>query len=377
MEKQETTFYQELQKSKDLDGRDNRGKQHDLSFILLGLVIGLLRKRDGKLSSIHRSMQNMGVALCSFLGIDNQRIVSRSQLPEVLGKVNLLVFEKLLFNHYGIVLSTEEKNWFAGDGKELKGSIEKGDKRGEAIVQLVRHKDKITLGQTFYNGTKESEKPTLRTLLKQSGGCHQKITADALHLCPLTTELIAQSGGIFLIGLKGNQALLLSDMIEYLPKLRLVNQEVTHDKGHGRIEKRTYSQYDISGEYFAPRWKKTGFKSLFIVVRKRFDTQTQEESEETSYYISNGVAIKEDRSYFKAIREHWSVEVNNHIRDVTLQEDQFKTKNKAITKIMSGLRTLVINILLKLKPKNLIAKIEFFQDCPNELFKWLRTINFL
>jgi len=33
----------------------------------------------------------------------------------------------LIFDYYGIELSEKEKQWFAGDGKELKGSILKGE----------------------------------------------------------------------------------------------------------------------------------------------------------------------------------------------------------------------------------------------------------
>ena len=29
-----------------------------------------------------------------------------------------------------------------------------------------------------------------------------------------------------------------------------------------------------------------------------------------------------------AVRAHWQVEVNNHVRDVTLREDQFRTKKR-------------------------------------------------
>ncbi|MEZ5040981.1 MAG: hypothetical protein R2828_13880 [Saprospiraceae bacterium] len=77
--KQETTFYEELQNRTDIDLRDNRGKRHNLAFILPGLAIGLLRKRDGQLSSIHRSMVNMNVTLNKILilrisYLNNQRM---------------------------------------------------------------------------------------------------------------------------------------------------------------------------------------------------------------------------------------------------------------------------------------------------------------
>jgi len=304
------TFYEKMQNCEALDLRDNRGRKLDICFTLLGLTIGLLRKRDGNLSSLHRSMKNKNSEMCEFLGIENEEVVSRSHLPILLEKVNIEAYEKLLFDNYGITLNETEKEWFSGDGKELRGSIEKGSKRGEV------------LGQSFYNGKKQSEKPCLRKLIEQTQARSQKITADALHLNPLMTTMVNQAGGVFIIGLKNNQKELYKDMKKCCEYLSPVNQDVTHDKGHGRVEKRSYFQYDIQEEYFDKRWNKTNFQSLFRVERQRFETRTGKESQEVDYYISNG---KKD-NYFSAIRNHWSVEVPNHVRDVTLQEDKLRTK---------------------------------------------------
>jgi hypothetical protein len=49
------------------------------------------------------------------------------------------VFDNLVFAQFGIHLNEQEKDWFAVDGKELRGSIESGEKRGEAVVQVVGH----------------------------------------------------------------------------------------------------------------------------------------------------------------------------------------------------------------------------------------------
>ena len=326
--KQETTFYEELQNCSALDLRDSRGKVHDLGFILLGITIGLLRNRDGNLSSIYRNMKNKNSELCSFLGIDKQEVVSRSHLPVVLQKVNLHVFEQLLYERYKIELTKEEKSWFSGDGKELRGSIESGKKRGEAIVQLVRHNDRAVLGQAYYNGNKESEKPCLRQLMKKTGANAEKITLDALHLNPETTAPIAKSGGLYIIGLKGNQKELLANLKKDASFLKPIYQSTTIDKGHGRLDTRNYFHYDISWEYFDERWQYSNFQSLFKVERQRLNLLTGTQSHETSYYISNGDAAKNE-DYFGAIRSHWSVEVNNHYRDVTLKEDQLTTKKRA------------------------------------------------
>ncbi len=327
--KQETTFYERLQNREGLDLRDNRGKRHDLAFILLGVLIGLLRNRDGHLSSIHRSMVNTHHQLCRQLGLKIEATVSRAQLPRVLAKVQLSKFESLLFDHYGLRLSDKEKEWFAGDGKELRGSIAKGKRRGEALVQLVRHKDGAVLGQSRYDGQKESEKPCLVNLIKDKAAQNQKITADALHLNPKMTDLIEQGGGTFLIGLKENQKELLSDMIWHIKNHEPLSTHRTIDKGHGRLEQRHYAYFNVSKEYFDKRWKTSGFRSLIKVTRQRTILNSGEYSEQTAYYLSNAELsenLEQTTEYFKAIRNHWSVEVNNHIRDVSLKEDKFRTK---------------------------------------------------
>jgi len=129
----------------------------------------------------------------------------------------------------------------------------------------------------------------------------------------------------------------------------------------GRLEQRFYELYDISGEYFESRWDRTNFRSLVVVNRKRMNLKDNSLQEETSYYISN-IKVQKNNDYFKAIRSHWEVEVNHYIRDVTLKKDSFRTKDNDISRIFSGLRTLVIEILRLLKPKNIIAQIELFQD---------------
>lgn len=373
---QDTTFYEKLLNCIDLDTRDNRGKRHVLAYILLGVVIGLLRKRDGNLSSIHRSMKNTHVKLCNKLGICIENIVSRSHLPRVLSKVNLKVFEDLVLECYGLKLSGTEKTWFAGDGKELRGSIMKGETRGEVIVQLVRHEDRGVLAQSYYSGQKESEKTCLQELVETTGVKSQKISADALHLCPNITEPIEQSGGIFLIGLKGNQKELLQDMIDFTEAFKPLKTSVTVDKGHGRLEKRQYWLFNIAEEYFEKRWSKSGFRSLIKVERGRINTKTGIESKETAYYISNGEALRE-HGYFEAVRNHWSIETSNHVRDVTLNEDNLRTKLEPVTKVLAGLRTLVLEMFRIWKPDNLTANLELFQDDFDVLISDLSRINFL
>lgn len=320
----ERSFYKELQSCAALDLRDVRGRRHSLSFVLLSLVLALLRGRDGNLSSTHRSMKNTHEELCTFLG-ERHRCISRSHLPVFLEKVCVESFDNLLFTHYGLRLDEEEKQWFSGDGKELRGSINKGKTRGQAIVQLVSHEAQEVVAQDFYDGLKESEKPTLRHVLSKSGLNGQKITLDALHLCPTTTELIVQAGGVFVIGLKNNQPELMSEMLRNLDQLPMLQQYTSFDLGHGRIEERNYQSYCVQDVYTDKRWQDTHFKSITKVIRTRTCKKTDQKSRDVNYYLSNS---SQSKDIFNAIRRHWSVEVNNHLRDVTLNEDHMKSKKR-------------------------------------------------
>jgi len=376
MYKQGTTFYEDLQRADGLDLRDNRGLKLNLNFILVSLVIGILRNRDGNMSSLYRHMRNTHSKICDALGIEIEPIISRSHLPRILTKVNLKVFEQLIFERYSIKLTQEQQSWFAGDGKELRGSIEKGKKRGEVVVQIVEHKSRQVVGQSFYNGRKESEKPCLFELIKEKKLSSLKITADALHLYPKLTELINGKGGIFLFGLKENQKLLFEEMKFNIASNAPVAQHQTEERGHGRLEIRNYAAYEVNGAYIDKRWKESSFQTVIRVERICKKLNTNDLSTEISYYITNGKP-KKYLEYFEAVREHWSVEVNNHYRDVTLKEDNLRTKIKPVSKVMANCRTLVLELLKSIKPKNMVALLESFQDEFELLVVALKNLKFL
>ena len=72
------------------------------------------------------------------------------------------------------------------------------------------------------------------------------------------------------------------------------------------------------------RWENCKINTLIEVKRDITEVKTQKKYVEISYYISN-----QNDNYLElchAIRGHWSVEVNNHIRDVTLAEDDLRSK---------------------------------------------------
>jgi predicted transposase YbfD/YdcC len=372
-----STFYKALQNCEGLDLRDNRGKVHAVELVLIGVLIALCRNRDGVLSAIHRSIQNTHAQLCTHLGITAHPPVSRAQLPLVLKHIDVQLFSELLLEFCGIELNKEEKQWFAGDGKELRGSIVKGEKRGEAVVQIVHHDSGQVYNQAFYNGHKQSEHPCIQQLLEGELAT-QKITLDALHLIPKTVKKIAGEQGIYMAGVKDNQPELHEHLTNLCPHLPALSERQEVEKGHGRIDKRTYRSYDIAQEYFDDRWTGANFQTLVEVERQSVQLNTGIESKEISYYISNAIVKdKNDQELFKAVRGQWSIEVCNHIRDVTFKEDHLKTKEPCISHVMACCRTIIINLLSKLQLDNIKARLDAFADNLQLLLNWITEIKLL
>jgi hypothetical protein len=54
-----------------------------------------------------------------------------------------------------------------------------------------------------------------------------------------------------------------------------------------------------------------------------------------------------------------------------LAEDDLRTKSQTVSQIMSNLRTLVVNLLKRLKPKNMAAQIDGFADDFNTLIQFM------
>jgi predicted transposase YbfD/YdcC len=318
------SFFEKLQNEKGLDLRDNRGKRHDLAVILVGVMLALLSNRDGNLSSIHRYLQNHYERLVEVLGVEKKRSVSRSQLPIILAEVSVSVFDRMLFENYGIKLNELEKKWFAVDGKQLRGSIERGHKRGEAIVQAVGHEDLQVAAQDYYSGEKESEVPAVRKLLQDNGLVSQKISFDALHCKVATLEIITEEGGKYLVGLKDNQKALKKQICLAMENQSCLMKIKTQEKGHGRLESRIYQFYDVLELEKDERWKDCQIKTAVKVKREREELKTGRTSVEESYYLSNEVGKYEELA--QAVRQHWQVETNNQIRDVSLKEDQMRSK---------------------------------------------------
>lgn len=359
-----------------MDLRDNRGKEHEIAVILMGLILAILSHRDGNLSSVQRHMKNHYALLLQEIQLDNYdyQVVSRSHLPIVLGKVSWKVFNQLIFANFGVKLNKKQRKWFAIDGKEMRGSIKKGEKRGEAVVQAVEQATGGIQSQNYYAGNKESEIENTRNLLKDNDLLGEGITLDALHCHPQTLEMIAEKGN-YIVGLKDNQAKLKEAVSEAIATIEPIYEVETLEKQSGRVETRRYEIYEIGELEKAERWEKSQIKRAIRVIRERVELKTGKESREESLYLTNEANKVEE--ICQAIRKHWQVEVTNNMRDTTLAEDRLCVKEPTVNRVMGEVRTLVLSLLRLTGCRNKKAQLDDFADDFGSLIYWLKSIQFL
>ena len=95
---------------------------------------------------------------------------------------------------------------------------------------------------------------------------------------------------------------------------------------------------------------KSGISRIIKVKRTRYNCKKKCESVAISFYVSNFKNY--DKELANAIKKHWTVEVQNYIRDVNLGEDDIKSKYKGIQRSISSIITAILNGLQSLNHDN-------------------------
>jgi len=361
------------------DDRDNRGKRHALAFVVAGVVLAILSGRS-KVSSIFRYLRNRIEWLREVTQHPEAGVVSRAHLPRLLARVDWAELNTLIDQHFGVQVElSATHDWVAIDGKVLRGTLASGDK--QSVVFAVSHASRTLLAQAPMKGSKASEIPVVRDLLKHSQLEAHKVTLDAHHCNPTTTAQIHQAGGQYVIQVKENQPLLLTQCQSVAAAAVPLGRHEECDKGHGRLTTREGQCFDMRALSLAPRWSDSGIHTLVVMKRHTFTLATQKTTCETAYYISNQALSTDPYAQALeltgAIRQHWHVESDNWIRDVTLEEDHIKTTSANQAQNMGCLRSLALRLLRRFNVKNFQEALEDFADCPSRFEALLRQVKFL
>ena len=144
------------------------------------------------------------------------------------------------------------------------------------------------------------------------------VTFDALHTVRANLDwLITSKQGHYVAVVKRNQPLLYA-RVKALPWKKVPAGATTRESGHGRIETRALKAVHVDrlGVDFPHA------QQAVKLTRWRQNTRTGKIQRQTVYVITSltsAQASPEDLA--RLVREHWSVEIEHHIRDVSFAED--------------------------------------------------------
>ena len=381
VEIEQTLSFVELLKRDFPDHRDERGKRHSLVFTITAFVLGILRGRS-TVSGIHRFIESNLPKLHELTGIPQINAISRAHLPRLVAGLDWPTLDRLIERSFGkrIAHKVGAKVWIAIDGKMLRGTLF-GDEK-QSVVLATTHGTREVVGQARQIGSKSSEIPVTRALLRDTGLDKQNVTLDAHHCNPLTTAQIQQAGGVYLTQVKENQEVLLRQCEALAESQPCVASVTENDKEHGRVTMRRAQIFPMASVSLDPRWEKSNLSTCVVVSRETYEVAKEKTTTDTSYYISNQ-AIHDTQpevtvaELAQAVRNHWGVESDNWIRDVTFKEDKVKTNSGKQGQIMGRLRSLGMALIRKTSPKNFQAAVDKFADSFPALEVMLRKVKFL
>jgi predicted transposase YbfD/YdcC len=176
------------------------------------------------------------------------------------------------------------------------------------------------------------------------------ITLDAMGCQREVAETITARGGDYVLALKGNQSQLHADVRDFFIDglatgfAAPVDRAETHEKGHGRIEKRTCwaSEDTALRHYLDPEGRWAGLRSVALVQATR--TSGAATTTEHRYYLSS---LPADAARLnRIVRTHWQIENHLHwVLDTAFDEDQCRVRMGAGAQNLALLRRVALSVL--------------------------------
>jgi predicted transposase YbfD/YdcC len=180
------------------------------------------------------------------------------------------------------------------------------------------------------------------------------VTIDAMGCQVEIADKIVAHQADYLLALKGNQPTLEADVEDYFrtaPAAELATK-TTVEKGHGRIETRTYTaskavDWIVSERSYPGQPRFTNIKTIIKVStrtehadRSTFDTRT---------YISS--APLDIERFAKAVRGHWGIESMHWLLDVEFKDDLSRYRSGHGAKNMAVVRRFALDLVRANKGK--------------------------
>lgn len=339
------------------DPRRAQGKRYSLRTVIVTALMAMVCGCDDA-----EAMELWGEAnaawLASFLemphGPPTQDVFLR-----VFGALTPEAFTKVFRSWVALLqlrLEIQGKH-IAVDGKTTRRSFDSGSgKKAIHTISAWMCNAGLVIGQrqTEEKSNEITAIPELLRLLDLRGAT---VTIDAMGCQTEIAKSIVNGEGNYLIAAKENQPTLRQDIEKTFteaddermrscdelarPRVEVFEQ---HDKGHGRVERRTVRLCrDLDWMTTADRWPNLAF--VAEVIRECTVLATGKTSLEKAYYIgSDGEASAESTATM--IRAHWGIENKLHwVLDIAFREDDARHRANNTAQNLATLRHFALNIV--------------------------------
>jgi predicted transposase YbfD/YdcC len=251
------------------------------------------------------------------------------------------------------------------DGKTMRQSFDKAT--GKSALHMVgawATANKISLGQVAVaeKSNEITAIPKLLDLLELDGAV---VTIDAMGCQTEIARKILEKKADYVLAVKDNQPTLHEGIVEFfLDQMEddfarvKVGRHETKEKGHGRIEHRTYYVCDVPDDLpDAGRWE--GLKRIGVAISDTL--RSGKPCDDVRYYILSKTMSA--RSFGAAVRSHWSIENSLHWQlDMSFGEDRSRVRKDHADANMGALRRASLSLLknenskkVGIKNKRLVA----------------------
>ncbi len=174
------------------------------------------------------------------------------------------------------------------------------------------------------------------------------ITIDAAGCQKNIARQIIDGGGDYVLALKNNHPKLYAAVQEFFTDhledefaRYPVSRHEELEKGHGRIEQRTYYQATLPKDFMGRRdW--AGLSTIGVAIR--IYEQNRDERADVRYYLCS--LRRNEKQFAGAVRGHWGIENTLHWSlDMTYREDESRVRERNFAQNLSWLRRITLSLI--------------------------------
>ena len=283
-------------------------------------------------------------------------ICAHDTILRILGLIPMNVFEAVFISWVKEEFHLPEHLQLAIDGKKIRSTAPRaaqqlskaeGGHFAQLIVNVFAESTGIVLAQRNVSESMSEQEGAkyLIDTLELEGCC---ISGDANFLSREIVKLIIEQKAHYLMTLKAKSPKVYQECSETFEKSGSSDIEIheTEERGHGRLEKRTYEAISTT---LLPEYSRSFYKGSqkLIRVRRERTLLTEPDKEKkvkTWFYITS--LDEPVSSLGQRVRRHWSVENElHHVLDVQFKEDDVRAFSANLASNLSVIRKVSLNLI--------------------------------